>query len=140
MVVGSYCHEMKSVALSSCEAEVFAISQCIRFIGYLRRNLLNLNLVDLDSEFVVYSDSQSAIALVNNEASQSPSKHIDIRLSYIKDRVKNHRVRLEYVSTRDNIADINTKPLSLDSYARHASMMLKQVPLTGVKTGGVLNL
>ena len=51
---------------------------------YLRRNLLNLNLVDLDTEFVVYSDSQSAIALVNNEASQSPSKHIDIRLSYIK--------------------------------------------------------
>jgi hypothetical protein len=40
------------------------------------------------------------------------SKHIEIRYYYIRDMVQRGAVRLQFVITEDQVADVFTKPLS----------------------------
>ena len=40
------------------------------------------------------------------------SKHIEIRYHYIRDMVQKGAVKLQYVATDEQIADVLTKPLS----------------------------
>jgi hypothetical protein len=39
------------------------------------------------------------------------TKHIEIRCHFIRDRVQKGELKLQYISTYENIADILTKPL-----------------------------
>jgi hypothetical protein len=128
MVVAYSSKEQKSVALSTCEAELFAISQAIRLVGYLRQVLLELKIITKDYCFTIYSDSQSAIALLKNESAQIPAKHIDLRLKYIQEKLVRGEVELIYIPSADNLADICTKPLGIDSHTRLTSRLLRSLP------------
>ena len=62
---------------------------------------------------VIYQDNKSAILMeVNGRNScTGNSRHIDIRYFWIKDRVDNKEVRIEYLPTHILLADYYTKPL-----------------------------
>ena len=59
----------------------------------------------------LFLDSQSAIALAKNPIVHGRSKHIDVYFHFVRDCIANGRISLEYCPTRDNIADLLTKPL-----------------------------
>jgi hypothetical protein len=40
------------------------------------------------------------------------SKHIEIRYHYIRDMVQRGAIKLQYVSTNEQVVDVLTKPLS----------------------------
>ncbi|GKC90782.1 integrase, catalytic region, zinc finger, CCHC-type containing protein [Tanacetum coccineum] len=56
-----------------------------------------------------YYDNQSAIALCCNNVQHSRSKHIDIRHHFIKEQVENRVVKVYFVETKYQLADIFTK-------------------------------
>ncbi|GJU17123.1 retrovirus-related pol polyprotein from transposon TNT 1-94 [Tanacetum coccineum] len=60
----------------------------------------------------LYYDNKSAIALCCNNVQHSRSKHIDIRHHFIKEKVENGVVKLYFVRTKYQLADIFTKPLA----------------------------
>jgi hypothetical protein len=109
-----YSRAQKSVSISSCEAELFAISQGLRIVRWLRRILLDFHLISNSHTFRVFCDSQSAVALCCSESGSSPHKHIDIRLKHIREMISSKEVELVYVPSRDNLSDVLTKPLPLD--------------------------
>ncbi|GJV28608.1 retrovirus-related pol polyprotein from transposon TNT 1-94 [Tanacetum coccineum] len=59
----------------------------------------------------LYCDKKSAIALCCNNIQLSRSKHIDIRYHFIKGQVENGVVKLYFVRTEYQLADIFTKAL-----------------------------
>ena len=61
---------------------------------------------------VIHCDHQSCIKLSENPLEHDRSKHIGIRYHYIRDMVQKGAVKLQYISTDEQIADILTKPLS----------------------------
>jgi ATP sulfurylase len=61
---------------------------------------------------VIYCDNQSCIKLSENPVFHDRSKHIEIRYHFIRDRVQKGAVKLQYVSTNEQVADILTKGLS----------------------------
>ena len=48
----------------------------------------------------------------------SRTKHIDIRYHFLKDQVAQNEVKLEFIPTADQVADIFTKPLARDVFER----------------------
>jgi hypothetical protein len=128
MVIAFYSKEQKSVSLSTCEAELYALSQAVRLVGYFRCLLLELRLIPHDYCFVIQCDSQSAINLVNNDAAQIPAKHIDIRLKYLQEQVARGRIKIVYVNTKDNDSDICTKALAIDGHSKIVSKNTAVLP------------
>ena len=56
-------------------------------------------------------DNESAIKIAYNPVQHSRMKHIKIRHHFIRDRVACGDIELAYVPTKDQLADIFTKPL-----------------------------
>ena len=63
-------------------------------------------------ETPILCDNTSAIAITQNPILHSRTKHIDIRHHFIREHVEKKNVRIEYVSTESQLADILTKPLA----------------------------
>jgi hypothetical protein len=96
------------VALSSCEAEYIALVECIKEILWLLQHLKALG-ISVDSPVVIGIDNQAAIALAKNPVLHEKTKHIDTRHHFIRQVVQKGYIKLQYIKTGDNIADVLTK-------------------------------
>ena len=72
---------------------------------------------------MIYYDNQSCIKLSENPVFHDRSKHIEIRYHFIRDWVQRGAVRLAYVSTDDQVADILTKRFTKGKHVRFRGMM-----------------
>jgi hypothetical protein len=98
------------VALSTCEAELYAESEAIKELLWLRGLMKELRLhVQVGS--VVHGDNQSTIAISKNGVKSGRTKHIDVRYHFITDVLETGDVQLKWVPTNEQQADIFTKAL-----------------------------
>ena len=56
-------------------------------------------------------DNTSAINISKNSVMHSRTKHIAIQYHFLKEKVAEGEVKLEFISTSEQVADIFTKPL-----------------------------
>ena len=108
--VSWYSKKQRSMALSSAEAEYMATSLAACEAIWMRKILVGLFGSHLDPT-VIYCDNQSCIKLTENPVFHDRSKHIEIKYHFIKDCVQKGAVKLEYIPTDEQVADILTKAL-----------------------------
>ena len=60
----------------------------------------------------ILCDNQSCIKMTESPVFHDKSKHIEIRYFYIRGMVQKGPIKLQYVSTDEQVADVLTKPLS----------------------------
>ncbi|GJT28739.1 retrovirus-related pol polyprotein from transposon TNT 1-94 [Tanacetum coccineum] len=99
----------KSAAISSTEAEYIALSGCCAQILWMRSQLTDYGFGF--NKILMYCDNKSVIALCCNNIQHSRSKHIDIRFHFINEHFKNGVIKLYYVNTEYQLADIFTTAL-----------------------------
>eukprot|EP00253_Pinus_taeda_P026114 PITA_26114 len=109
-VVSWFSHKQQSVALSSAEAEYMAARLASCEAIWLRKMLFGLFGQPLRHS-MIYCDNQSCIKLTENPVFHDRSKHIGIKYHFIRDYVQKRVVKLEYISTDEQVADILTKAL-----------------------------
>lgn len=102
--------KQQSVALSSVEAEYMATSLASCEAIWLRKVLFGLFGQALRPS-VICCDNQSCVKLTENTVFHDRSKHIEIKYHFIRDYVQKGVVKLEYISTNEQVADIFTKAL-----------------------------
>ncbi|RYA57260.1 hypothetical protein DD599_25540 [Enterobacter cloacae complex sp. CH23B] len=61
---------------------------------------------------IIYTASQSALAVVRNPFFHARTKHIEVHYHYVRERLSAGKISLAYVPTQDNLADLFTKALS----------------------------
>jgi hypothetical protein len=61
---------------------------------------------------LILCDNQSYIKMTENPVFHDRSKHIEIRYHYIHDMVQRGALKLQYISTDEQVVDMLTKPLS----------------------------
>ena len=66
----------------------------------------------------IFCDSISVIAIPDNPVQHSRMKHIDVRHHFIWEHVERGTVKLIYVLTEKQLADIFTKPLDETTFNR----------------------
>ena len=77
----------------------------------------------LKSPIVIYSDSQAAINVTKAEHTHKLSKHLDIKLHSIRERIQGGQIEVRYVPTKDNLADIFTKSLGRNLFQDHVASL-----------------
>ena len=99
----------ETIALSTTEAEYIAASddskEAISLKGLLDEIGRTRERVN------VLCDSQSAIHLATNLSYHNKTNHIDVRYHFLRHVIDGGKVALKKVHTRENCADIFTKPL-----------------------------
>ena len=83
--------------------------------------------LDLDGPILLQGDNHGAIKLAQNPITHSRSKHIDIRHHFVRDLVDRKAIRLQYISTDQNIADILTKALGRPNFNQLRSDLFCQL-------------
>ena len=103
--------KQNSIALSSCESEIIALSEAAKDVIYLRKFTRGL-VPSLPMEpTVLTTDNKAARDLSYNPEHHGRSKHVARRHFFIRDMVESQEIVVPLVNTHDNDADFFTKPL-----------------------------
>lgn len=105
-----------AVALSSCEAELYAGTAGAQDAVWLIQLLRELG-VPQDPP-VLWCDNKSTIALTHDPVFSARSKHIEARYYFIRELTQRGHLLPRHISTTDNVADIFTKALSIADHAK----------------------
>ena len=84
---------------------------------WLRKLLARLFESELETT-VVHCDNHNGIRLSENPVFHDRSKHIDIKYHFLRDCVQRGTIRLEYIQTDEQVADIFTKALCRHSFVK----------------------
>jgi ribonuclease HI len=104
------CKKQEIVTLSTLEAEYVALSETIKETIWLTR-LVQFFGFSTEENVTVMTDSQSCMKYISNDKFSNRTKHVDTKYHFVKDLVSKKQVKLNYVPTDQNIADMFTKPL-----------------------------
>lgn len=80
---------------------------------------------------VIKCDNQSAINFAKGNSVNSHTRHIDIKYHFVRDLIKFQNLKLEYIPTVDNAADLLTKALP-----RQKNQVFRDALLGGEKQRG----
>lgn len=122
---------------SSTESELVAVYDFMSHICWLRHFLLAQG-YEQATTVVILQDNRSAILLEQNGrlSSTQRTKHLNNRYFYIKDRIDNKEVRIEWCPTDDMVSDYMSKVLVGEKFKKFRQMImnLKKGPKLTVLT------
>lgn len=98
------------VALSTCEAEYYAITEAAKEVIWLRQLLKSFDISE-EIPTTILTDNQSSISMINNGEFMQRTKYIGVRYHFIRDWIDKSVIKLNYCPSEYNIADMLTKPL-----------------------------
>ena len=132
----------KCLALSSCESELVAASECAKELVWLNRVMrqdfghkkLGLPMRDMTMAgfrgkdmICVYEDNTGVIALSRNRGVlMRRSKHIELKHFYCRDLVQQGVMILSYCPTQDMLADLLTKAVGPKVVSRLRARLLAE--------------
>jgi len=99
-----------TVSRSSAEAEYRGIANAVSESCWLRQLLLELGRPPRRAT-IVYSDNVSAMYMSSNPVQHQRTKHVEIDLLFVRDKVQLGEVKVLHVPSQVQFADIFTKGL-----------------------------
>ncbi|CAI7854721.1 unnamed protein product [Closterium sp. NIES-53] len=115
-----------SVLSSSCEAEIYAGAMAAQELRWLTYLLTDLGEVPR-SPPVLYVDNKAMLALCQEHRLEHRTKHIALRYFLARELQQRGQLRLAYVASQANTADVFTKALQPCDH-QHFSTVLGLVP------------
>jgi hypothetical protein len=69
-----------------------------------------------DEPIKMLRDNTSDINISKNPLMHSKTKHISIKFHFLREKVTKNNIKLDYIGTKEYIADIFTKPLPRETF------------------------
>lgn len=107
--------KQKTIARSSTEAEYRAVATTAAEVVWIGSLLQELGVTV--SSPVIYCDNISATYACKNPVYHSKMKHIEIDIHFVRELIQQHKLRVAHVSTKDQLADLLTKPLAKTAFS-----------------------
>jgi Reverse transcriptase (RNA-dependent DNA polymerase) len=109
----------RSVTLSSTEAEYYATSEVAKEIIFAKQVIESMGL-RLSYPIIIKCDNVGAIYLSNNYTTGQRTKHIDVRCHFVREYIEDGILKVIFVPSSENEADILTKNTSEEIHHKHA--------------------
>jgi Reverse transcriptase (RNA-dependent DNA polymerase) len=119
------------IALSTTEAEYIALSTALRDVIHvihlleeLHNHGFNIHHPTPKVTCRTFEDNKSCIEIATNHKTRARTKHLSVRLHHFRSHVVNKTITIEHVSTKEQIADMFTKPLPRDQFEKLRDRLL----------------
>lgn len=107
----------KCISLSTMEAEFVAMTEAAKELLWFDRILnecISKQVIHSPMQkSILYVDNMAAIDFVNSPIENYRTKHIDVKLFFIRDLIYQNTFEIHHIGSKDNIADPFTKPLTI---------------------------
>ena len=113
----------KAVTLSSTESESCALLELCSEIIFVKQILESVQ-VEVEYPIIVKVDNVGAIFLASNPILSQRTKHISVRQHFIREFVQGGIIKVIFVRSRNNDADIFTKKLSRELFEKHKNRII----------------
>ncbi|GKA46777.1 hypothetical protein Tco_0739660 [Tanacetum coccineum] len=107
-------YKQTALAISTTKAEYVSAEKACQQALWMKQALVDYE-VKLN-DVPVLCDNKGAIDLSKNPVLHSRTKHIEIRHHFLRDNVQKGNISIEKVASKDDIADILTKPLKREPF------------------------
>ena len=114
--------KQRPVARSSTEAEYKALADGIAKILWIRALLSDLYFSS-DPITILWCDNLGATYLSVNPIFHARTKHAEVDYHFVRDRVAKKKIAVLFISSRDQLADVLTKPLPHASFTYFRSKL-----------------
>ena len=108
----------KLVSLSSSEAELMALSEATKEMIFIYEILTSMG-IKVKLPIVGCVDNVGAIFIAENATATPKSKHIDTKAKFVTQYIADGFLRVSFVKTGDNTADVFTKNVSGEILEKH---------------------
>ena len=85
------------------------------------RSLLSEMGYDMSEPTILWVDSMGAVEITKRRESLARSRHIERRYLKMQEWVAEGKIKVKYIKTDDNRADMFTKPLDRATFEGHAA-------------------
>jgi hypothetical protein len=117
----------KTVATSTCEAEVNAAVSAVKDSIHIKQLLLDLNLMESDKPLQIAEDNSACIAQAESGLRHvRNAKHYEVKLRFLQQHAVDKTVEFVYCPTDDQLADMFTKPLDVSKFKMFRERIMKQ--------------
>ena len=103
--------------MSSLESEYVALSEAAKEIKFVYQLLQSIG-VEIKWPITVKVDNIGAIFMSENTLTSGWTKHVDVRYQYANEMVVDGFLKIKFVKTEENVADIFTKNVSSKTYKK----------------------
>ena len=110
------------ITLSSMEAEYVAETHASKEGIWLKMFVKEITGSPIDP-VTIKADNQGAIALAKDNKFHARTKHIDLCYHFIRETVGQGKIKMEYIPTSENIADIFMKALAKPKFIEFVGML-----------------
>ncbi|KAJ4818128.1 hypothetical protein LUZ62_030694 [Rhynchospora pubera] len=100
-----------TVSRSSTEAEYRALALASAELVWLQFLLHELH-ITCSSSPILWCDNIGATFLASNPMFHARTKHVEIDYHFIREKVQNKELEIKFICSKDQLADIMTKPLT----------------------------
>ena len=107
------CKKQRTVARSSTEAEYKALADVCAEVIWILSLLRELNVSNI-SVPKLWCDNLGATYMCANPIFHARTKHVEIDYHFVRDRVVSGDIQVNFISTKDQLANIFTKTLPKD--------------------------
>jgi hypothetical protein len=125
----------KGVTLSSSKAEYIAMLEAVKEICFTYFLLKGMG-VDVKLPIVVRCDNVGAIFMAENSSSGIRTRHIDTRYHFVRKHVEDGLIKIVFVKSSINDADMFTKNVRKEAYEKHVNKFLGKMQDSNLKYRG----
>ena len=113
----------KVIAAASSETEYVALAEVVNELRFLRQ-VKGFLTPPIDDNIITREDNEGAIKMATDRFSSRCTRQLDVKHHIVRDAVESGVIRIHYVKSGEQHADVLANALDVNTFATHSSLLL----------------
>ena len=118
-----FSRAQRITATVTSESEYVALAEIVNELRFLRQ-VKAFMVPPIDYNIRLHEDNEGVIKMAENRFSSRRIRHIDVEHHMVRDAVDGGLIRVEYVKSREQHADVLTNAIDAKWFEKHARFLL----------------